>query len=61
MTSSNLREALDERELVGDLAALVGDLLLCVLELLGRGTGLEGNLSKLGIDAYYIVYTILNQ
>lgn len=40
----DIREALDQGELVGDLAALLLDLLLCVLELLGRGTGLEGDL-----------------
>ena len=44
--SLDIREALDEGELVGDLAALLLDLLLCVLELLGRGTGLEGDLLR---------------
>ena len=42
----NVREALDEGELVGDLAALLLYLLLCVLELLGRGAGLEGDLAE---------------
>ena len=43
-TKLDVREALDKGELVDDLAALVLDLLLCVLELLGRGAGLEGDL-----------------
>ena len=41
---SSLREALDQGELVSDLAALAGDLVLGLLELLGRGIGLEGDL-----------------
>lgn len=44
--SLDIREALDEGELVGDLAALLLDLLLCVLELLGRGAGFEGDLLR---------------
>jgi hypothetical protein len=40
----NIREALDEGELVGDLAALVCDLVLGLLELLVRGVGVEGDL-----------------
>lgn len=39
-----VREALDESELVRDLAALVLDLLLGLFELLGGGSGLEGDL-----------------
>jgi hypothetical protein len=34
-TEINIREALDQLELVGDLAAGTGDLLLCGLELRG--------------------------
>jgi hypothetical protein len=40
----NIREALDQGELVGDLAALVCDLVLGLLELLVRGLGVEGDL-----------------
>ena len=46
MIVADIRKALDEGELVGDLAALLLDLLLCVLELAGRGTRLEGDLRK---------------
>jgi hypothetical protein len=41
------REALDESELVDNLAALVGDVLLCCLELLLGGVLLEGDLGLL--------------
>jgi len=37
-------EALDQSELVGDLAALVGDVLLCLVELLLGSGVLEGDL-----------------
>jgi len=36
-------EALDQSELVGDLAALVGDVLLCLVELLLGSGVLEGD------------------
>ena len=42
--SRNIREALDQLELVCDLAALGLDILLGALEVLVRGLGLEGNL-----------------
>jgi hypothetical protein len=42
--SENVREALDQLELVCDLAALGLDILLGLLEVLVRGLGLEGNL-----------------
>jgi hypothetical protein len=42
----NVREAFDERELIRDLAALVLDLLLCLVELLMGGTRLEGDLAS---------------
>jgi len=40
-------EALDQSELVGDLAALVGDVLLCLVELLLGSGVLEGDLDSL--------------
>jgi len=43
----DIREALNEGKLVRDLAALLLNLLLCVLELFGGGTGLEGDLKGL--------------
>ena len=42
-----VREALDEGELVDDLAALVGDVLLCCVELLLGSVLLEGDLGLL--------------
>lgn len=39
-----IREALDQRELVDDLAALVGDMLLCIVELGGWRVFGEGDL-----------------
>lgn len=42
-----VREALDEGELVDDLAALVGDVLLCCLELLLGSVLLESDLGLL--------------
>ena len=39
-----VREALDEGELIDDLAALVGDVLLCLVELLLGSGVLEGDL-----------------
>lgn len=43
---SDIREPLDQRELMRDLAALGLDLLLRVLKLLGGGLGLESDLSN---------------
>jgi len=42
----DVREAVDESELVGNLAALVRHLLLCVLELALGGSGLESDLQS---------------
>ena len=42
--SESVREALDQLELVCDLAALGLDILLGILEVLMRGLGLEGDL-----------------
>ena len=42
--NENVREALDQLELVCDLAALGLDILLGILEVLMRGLGLEGDL-----------------
>lgn len=42
----DVRETLDESKLVDDLAALVGDLLLCGLKLLLGSVLLEGDLYK---------------
>jgi hypothetical protein len=44
LDARHVREALDQGELVDDLAALVGDVLLGRLELVVRGIGLEGDL-----------------
>jgi hypothetical protein len=46
-----IREALDERELICDLAALVLDLLLRLVELLRGGTRLEGDLARTRLEA----------
>lgn len=43
-----VREALDEGKLVDNFAALIGNLLLCGLELLLGSVLLEGNLNKRG-------------
>lgn len=40
----DVREALDELELVGDFAALGLNILLCLLEVLGGRLGLESDL-----------------
>jgi hypothetical protein len=45
----DVREALDQGELVNDLAALVGDMLLRGLELLFGSVLLEGNLEAVSI------------
>ena len=42
--SRRVPEALDKSELVGDLAALVGDVLLCLVKLLLGSGVLEGDL-----------------
>jgi hypothetical protein len=42
----DVREALDQSELADDLAALVGDVLLCGFELLLGGVLLEGDLGR---------------
>lgn len=43
----DLRETLDKLEIVCDLATLLLDLLLCVLELVGRGAVFECDLLEL--------------
>ena len=54
-----VREALDQGELVDNLAALVGDVLLCGVELLLGSVLLEGDLGQLkphGLESFE-VYT----
>jgi len=45
--AGSVRKSLDQRVLVGDLAALVGRMLLGLLDLFGRRLVLERNLSAI--------------